>query len=196
MKKCLTFPLVITLLFLIFSNMIYASKRTPVKGGKLPPINLPVPRETKERNYLGLSSGSFFRIPQIKAEIIIIEIFSLYCPACVKLASGMKELYQVIENDSKFKGKIKIIGIGAGNTPYEVQTFKNIGETPFPLFPDKDFTIHEAIGDVRTPYFIGIKIHGNGTHEIFFSEMGGFKDAQTFLELMVTLTGLRIDETK
>jgi thiol-disulfide isomerase/thioredoxin len=190
MKKNLII-LIGMLVFFMMGDLNIAANLPPVKGGVLPPIRLPIPKDLIEKGYLGLSGEGSFRLPQIKAKVVIIEIFSLYCPVCVKLAPGMKELYQLIENAPDLKSKIKLIGIGAGNTFSEVQAFKKICDTPFPLFPDEDFTIHEAIGDVRTPYFIGIKIREDGTHEIFYSEMGGFKDANTFLESLLAISGIR-----
>lgn len=190
MKNHIIFSLVIALLFLIFSGVNSAIDRAPVKGGKLPPINLPVPKETKERNYLGLSGGSSFRITEIKAEVVIIEIFSLYCPTCVKLGPKKKELYESIENDSFLKGKIKLIGIGAGDSIKEVQEFKRITEVPFPLFPDKDFSVHNALGEVRTPFFIAIRINLDRTHQVIYSEAGGFKETKEFLELIRMASGL------
>ena len=151
---------------------------------------MPVPRETKERNYLGLSKGSFFRIPEIKAEIIIIEIFSLYCPPCIKMGPKIKELYENIENDPDLRNKIKIIGIGAGDSLKEVEEFKRITDAPFPLFSDQAFSIHNAIGEVRTPHFIAIRINPDRTHQVIYSESGGFKEPKEFLKLITTDRGL------
>jgi len=51
-----------------------------VKGGKLPTINLQVPKNPDEKTYLGLSSGGYFRIPQIKAQAVVIKIFIYIAP--------------------------------------------------------------------------------------------------------------------
>ncbi len=177
--------------FLTFGIQNRAANLPPGKGGVLPAINLPLPKESFKKDYLGLSWQGFFKIPQIKARVVIIEIFSPYCPACVKLAPKVKELYQTIQSSPELRGKIKLIGIGAGNTVKEVQHFQRITETPFPLFPDKDFHIHEALGEVRTPYFIGIKIHGDGTHEVIYSELGGFTNVQEFLDFLITASELK-----
>ncbi len=50
----------------------------PQKGGMLPEINLPVPKNPAHRAYLGLSEGKDFKIPQIKADVVIIEILNVY----------------------------------------------------------------------------------------------------------------------
>jgi hypothetical protein len=55
-----------------------ATKTPPPEGGVLPEIVLPVPEQPAQRDYLGLSDSGTFRIPDIKARIVIIEIFSMY----------------------------------------------------------------------------------------------------------------------
>ena len=191
MRKIVISLIVIPFLFLgpVFS--LLAADKPPEKGGVLPMINLPVPKSPDEKSYLGLSGDGFFRIPKIKAKVVIIEIFSMYCPYCQKDAPKINEMYQVIQDNPDLKDKIKMIGIGAGNSSYEVSVFKKTYAVPFPLFPDKDFTIHKACGEVRTPYFIGVKINEDGTHQIIYTQLGDFQGAEPFLELILKASGLR-----
>jgi thiol-disulfide isomerase/thioredoxin len=184
------------LVFLVMGDFNLAAHLPPVKGGVLPRIKLPIPKDPGEKSYLGLSGNVFFRIPQIKAKVVVIEIFSMYCPQCQKIAPGIEELYHIIQNDLDLKDKIKLIGIGAGNSFYEVEVFKKTYHTPFPLFPDIDFTIHKALGDVRSPYFIAIKINKNGTHEVVHSELDSFREAHAFLELIINASGLKSNDSR
>jgi peroxiredoxin len=84
-----------------------------------------------------------------------------------------------------------VIGIGAGNSPYEVSVFKKTYAIPFPLFPDKDFEIHKVFGEVRTPYFMGVKINDDGTHQIIHTQLGNFQGAEPFLDLILKASGLK-----
>jgi peroxiredoxin len=173
------------------SSFIHAANKPPQKGETLPVVNLPIPKSPAEKSYLGLSGEGSFKIPQIKAKVVIIEIFSMYCPYCQKDAPGVNELYNLIEKDPDFKNKIKLIGIGAGNTPLEVGVFKKNYAVPFPLFADQDFSIHKACGEVRTPYFVVVKINEDGSHLIVHSQLGEYPGAEPFLELVLKSSGLK-----
>ena len=192
MRKIVVLLAVMTLFFFwVLGYLALAANKPPEKGEMLPVINLPIPKNPGEKNYLGLSGDGLFKIPQIKAKVVIIEIFSMYCPFCQKDAPGVNELYYTIENNPDFKTKIKLIGIGAGNSSYEVEVFKKTYKVPFPLFPDKDFVIHNACGEVRTPYFIVVNINEDGTHQIVHSQLGGYPGAEPFLELVLKSSGLK-----
>jgi thiol-disulfide isomerase/thioredoxin len=177
--------------FSFFEIPVYAASEPPAEGGPLPVIKLPIPKVSGEKDYLGLKGEGTFTIPQIKAKVVIIEIFSMYCPYCQNEAPRVNELYNAIENNPDLKGKIKIIGIGAGNTPMEVDVFRKKYQIAFPLFPDVDYYIHKVCGEVRTPYFIGVRINENGTHKVIYSKLGGIGDANQFLELIKKLSGLK-----
>jgi thiol-disulfide isomerase/thioredoxin len=190
--KSIGVPLaIIALLFSTLAFLALAANKPPEKGGGLPVINLPIPLNPDEKNYLGLTGSGLFKIPQIKAKAVIVEIFSMYCPYCQKDAPGVNELYRLIENNSAIKNKVKLIGIGAGNSPYEVEVYKKTFDVPFPLFPDKDFVIHQACGEVRTPYYMVVKMNEDGTHEIVHSQLGDYPGAEKFLELVLNVSGLK-----
>lgn len=163
-------------------TQVAADKKILAVGGQLPATSLTTPKDQFLRDYLGLNNKESFSLSEIKSEILIIEIFSMYCPHCQKDAPGVNELYELIESDKKVAKRVKLIGIGAGNSVFEVGVFKKKYKIPFPLFADKDLTIHKELGSVRTPYFIGICNQGGMKNQIFFSQLAGFSGAKKFLD--------------
>ena len=167
-----------------------AFTNAPAIGESLPPFELPIPRDARAQSYLGLSGTGQFTISQIEAKVVIIQIFSMYCPVCQKEAFRVNKLYRTIQKRKDLKDKIKIIGIGTGNTAFEVGFFRKKYEVDFPLFSDENLSIHRILGKLRTPYFIGVKINRDGSNEVFYSRLGQFKDVNSFLKRIVELSGL------
>lgn len=185
----------IAVCFICYAAFSVQAAAPPVVGEPLPDFKLPAPKNSADKNYLGVSGMFFsgpFAIPQIKAKVVIVQVFSMYCPYCQKDAPHVNSLFNKIENNPALKGKIKLLGIGAGNSDYEVGVFKNKYSVPFPLFPDGDFKIHKLLGEVRTPYFIGVKINPDGSHRVFYSRLGAIEGSEEkFLNEMIALSGLQ-----
>ncbi len=171
------------------NHLVATNKNILAVGNQLPAVTLTTPKDQAARNYLGLGDKENFSLGEIKSEILIIEIFSMYCPHCQKDAPAINELYELIEKDKKLSKRVKLIGIGAGNSTFEVDVFKNKYKVPFPLFADDELSIHRKIGSVRTPYFIGICNQEKGKNQIFFSQLAGFSGAKKFLENILKAAG-------
>jgi peroxiredoxin len=163
----------------------------PADGTTIPVIELPMPKREKDKGYLGLSGSGNFKIGQIKARALIIEVFSFYCPHCQRMASQVNDLYQEIQKRGDLTGKIKMIGIGAKNSAYEVDSYRERYAVPFPLFPDEGLEITEKLCTKGTPTFIGIKLDGKGNQERFYFGEGGFQDTRKFLREIIRSSGLK-----
>jgi hypothetical protein len=55
-----------------------AAIKPPAEGGILPEIVLSAPENSELQEYLGVTGKKTFTIPEIKAEVVLIEIFSMY----------------------------------------------------------------------------------------------------------------------
>jgi hypothetical protein len=64
--------------FIMVTGALGAESTPPPEGGVLPEIILNVPETPEHREYLGLTGKKTFKIPDIKSDIVIIEIFSMY----------------------------------------------------------------------------------------------------------------------
>jgi len=77
-----------------------------------------------------------------------------------------------------------------GNTPFEVNLFRDKYSILFPLFPDQDMTIGKDLGVRGTPTFIGLKANSDGTYRMFYFKSGNLGAVPEFLEKMLALSGL------
>lgn len=182
----------ITKLLIVFTLVIssfitadlQAQPQKAMVGDALLNVALEAPESRKQRNYLGINSKTF-HISDITATVVLVEIFSMYCPHCQKDAPNMNVFFNLLEKNGPYRDKIKLIGIGVGNSPFEVDFFRKTYTIEFPLFSDPDFNIHKLLGGVRTPYFIGIRRLQDGSSRIFLSEAGGEREPKAFLEQII-----------
>lgn len=147
----------------------------------LPDLPLNGTMSAEQRAYLGVADGKVTP-SDIKVEYLVIEVYSMYCPICQKDVPEVEKLYRILE--SKGDGKIKFIGLAAGNSQFEVDFYRRKYKVEYPLFEDAEFVWHKALGDVGTPSFYLVDLK-QGRKILYFHEGGGVDFeamAQTFLD--------------
>ncbi len=190
MKRLCIFLLFLTTVIFISNTSGYSAEAPPAVGETLPEFALPPPSSQAHADYLGVGTDAPVRVPAVKAPVVIIEIFSMYCPYCQAEAPRVNELYHKIGQDPDLKDRIKIIGIGVGNSQFEVDVFRKKYDIPFPLFPDGDYEAYNILGKTRTPFFIVIKNNEDGSHQVVYSKLGAFEGVDEFLEVVLKASGL------
>lgn len=156
-------------------------------------IPLPKPSSAEDAAYLGLGeSAGAFSMDQIKAGVLVVEVFDMYCRFCQGMAPKVDEVYD-LNLRSGFSGEVKMIGIGRMNTALEVATFKEKYEVKFPLFPDHDLSITRALGaqDEGTPHFIVIKVEPGDRVQVVYTSTGTFEDPKAFHDVIIERCGLK-----
>ncbi len=164
------------------------ARNIPAEGEMFPDLKLALPPKMQEREYLKIDRGPFL-LSQIDSKVLIVEIFSIYCPICQKEAPVVNWLFQAISANPGIESCVKVLAIGAGNSSYEVDAFRNLFKVKFPLIPDGDFTVHKILGEVRTPYFFVLLKKPTGM-KVVYSREGGIDDAEAFLELVCARAGI------
>ena len=158
----------------------------------LPDVSLQLPESEEYRNYLGIEGapGDEFRLVDIDTDILLIELFSMYCPYCQAEAPLINKFYELATaREQKDGTRIKVIGLGASNTKFEVEFFKEKYEVPFPVFPDEDLSLYKKFKGEGTPGFIGVLYRQGGTPSIVLRQSGGFEEAEEFLALLLQRAG-------
>ena len=184
--------LVITTLLFSLASGISASAADRV-AELMPEITLPIPESAEHLTYLGLDSieSDKFSIADIDADIVLIELFSMYCPYCQEEAPLINELYVMMNGLPQSGPRVKIIGIGASNSEFEVAHFRDTYDVEFPLFPDQDLSIYKALSGAGTPGFVGLRMDPKGTSEpqIVLRQSGGFHSKEEFLAELIGFAG-------
>ncbi len=160
--------------------------------GPLKALKLIVPEDAAQRAYLGIEAKSGeISLNTIKADILVIEIFSMYCPHCQKHAPVANQFFAAIEKNKAARDRIRMIGIGVGNSPYEVGIFKEKYSPPFPLFDDRNSAVVNAFSGIVTPYYFILRLEEGKAFEVLYSKGGGYTDAEEFLGMIMDLTGIK-----
>lgn len=192
MHKQLSLALGVLVFFSMLSATLSAQEAPYDYRNALMKLKLQVPEDQKDLKYLGIpASKGKMSLSQIKAEVLIVEIFSMYCPHCQKHAPTANKLFQAIDSRKEFRDKIKFIGIGVGNSSYEVGIFKQKYNPPFPLFDDRAYVVANTFTEIRTPHYFGIRIKNGSVLEVFYSKLGGFNDAEEFLNMIIKESGIQ-----
>jgi peroxiredoxin len=136
----------------------------------------------EEQTYLGIPRKTNFSFKEIRGSLILIEFMSTYCVSCQRQASIFNEVYTRIEKDPKLKGKVKMIGIAAGNNLKEVENFKKEYKVPYPILADPKFDAHIAVGSPRTPFFLWVRRDAQGKGIVVSTHLGLIDSDKNALE--------------
>jgi peroxiredoxin len=167
-------------LMILFSGPVHA---IPAVGDPFPQIALPTPDGSADRSYLGIGGGKTFTIGDVAASVVVVEFYSMYCPHCQADAPTTVELFGRIKKDPRFSKRVRMIGIGVGNSDYEVGIFKKKYGIPFPLFSDGAYTIMGLLDIRYTPTYIVASVN-KGKATVAYTQVGRIKDVESFLMML------------
>jgi len=109
----------------------------------------------EERAYLGLAKPGAFSLNDIGADLVIVEFLNVYCFACVQQAPIMNDIHRLLEERDDLRDRVRFLGIGVGNGPKEIASFKERMDVPYPILADSDFQALDAIGNPGgTPFVV------------------------------------------
>ncbi|MGC8660488.1 MAG: peroxiredoxin family protein [Desulfomonilaceae bacterium] len=189
MKSAQVVGIIFVVLMALLPKVVRGSEQLKVNADILAGLKFDAPESLVDKKYLGLHDGPDFRLVDIRASYIIIEIFSMYCPICQRDAPVINQLHDLILKIPTLENNVKIVGIGAGNTPYEVSVFRKKFNISFPLIPDDNLAIQKALSqNIRTPTFIVGKLSRNGKIKAVFTRVGAIKDAGEFLKELLAMS--------
>jgi len=159
-------------------------------SSSLPVGTLKAPQSAEHADYLGISPGTeTFVLEDINAEVVIVEIFDVYCRVCQKAAPGANALFELIQA-GQHADRIKMLAVGTGNTQLEIDLFTKKFGTPFPSLPDPGKAFCKELGHTRTPEFVVMKRMPEGAFREIGRRVSYFTDADKILAWVLRRAGL------
>lgn len=126
----------------------------PVQFQNVAEIRLPAPGTPQEAAYLGIPDGNAeFQLVDIESSLLVIQLFDMYCMNCQKDAPEVNRFYGLLQA-SDLRDRVKMLGIGKGNTETEASIYLDRYDVKFPLFPDQAKINTKRLGTEVTPTFV------------------------------------------
>ena len=193
-KRSVLIPVLLGLGALLFfsgglNDLQAQGKKFIQKGDAFPEVAFKTPSQAKDRTYLGISGGDQFKVNDLKAEVILVEIFDVYCLPCQKQAPLYKQLFGLIQSNPAARDQIKMIGVAVGNDAAEIKKFQDHFQIPYPIVSDPKLILHEAVGGPPAPFSVIVRRDPGGksalvadTHLGLNNDMPGlFKQLQSLV---------------
>jgi peroxiredoxin len=110
----------------------------------------------------------------------------MYCPHCQAEAPALNELDALITSRG-LDSDLKLIGIGIGNSDFEVDVFRQKYDVTYPLFSDPEFVVNKCLGEVGTPFFYVLDIDpASGRIRVADTMLGRMESPAAFLERVLS----------
>lgn len=136
--------------------------------------------------YLGvaevLGRGGNFRVEDVWGEVLVLELFNRFCFGCQQGAPLFNKAYEMAATDPSLSRKVRFLGVGVGNSMETVNDFRREFDVQFPLVPDPQFGILNAIGNPGgTPYTMILKRTSEG-FMLISAHYGVLDSAEEFID--------------
>ena len=154
----------------------------PTAGQQLPDFSLQVPASAQGQAYLGVSGDSVFKLTDIPANVLLLEIMGVYCPRCHEQAPLFGSLYARMQR-GELKDKVKMLAVAVGATPMEVDLVRTQWGIKHPVVPDEKFEIHKVLGEPKTPFTMIVDRDGR----VHYAHEGVIKDVDGLYQLIKNL---------
>ena len=191
---------IIVLIFVLWGSAALSESRTQILrlGDVFPDLSFPNVLNEGEREYLGLGEEETFTVEDIEEELVVVEFLNKYCFHCQVQAPVFVLAYNTIQADAVLRDKVKMIGVGAGNTRHQLEVFRGETGVQFPLVPDADFVAYDAVGSPKTPFTLllrkdkkGNRIVASAHRGVVYSDKGFVEEIRAVLQYDVGLLTLR-----
>lgn len=155
-----------------------AALAQPKVGDNVGNLKFNAPLTEEGVKYLGLAKSASFTLTDIKADYVMVDVFSTLCPHCIQQAPHLNNLYNLVTQDAKLKDKLKILAVGNQDSEMKLKAWKAIQKVPFPLIPDEKGQVFNVLNLPGTPVSIVVDKKG----KVHWVHIGSLENAKTALK--------------
>jgi peroxiredoxin len=143
MRKSLAIGGLLAALLLLGS--VAAAEDVEPKVGQTVNYKFGKPLSEADVKYLGLEKAGEFTVKDVKAPYLLVEQFSTTCPYCNTQAVIVNNIFNRVQQDPELKNKVKFVAEMQGDTEDKVKAWKDLRKVAFPLIPDPNSTLGDAL---------------------------------------------------
>lgn len=103
------------------------------------------PMSDDDAKYLGLEKAGEFTVKDVKAPYLLVEGLSTTCPYCVTQTGMVNTIFSRVQQDRELKNKVKLVAEMQGDAADKVKAWKDLHKVAFPLIPDPESTLGDAL---------------------------------------------------
>jgi peroxiredoxin len=142
-RKLLALGSLLALMF--FLGSVAAAADVEPKVGQQVTFKFGKPMSDADAKYLGLEKAQEFTVKDVKAPYLLVEQFSTTCPYCNTQAGLMNTIFDRVQQDPGLKNKVKFAAEMQGDAADKVTAWKESRKVAFPLIPDPESTLGDAL---------------------------------------------------
>ena len=148
----------------------------PEPGATLPTLSLKVPVYGQDAKALGVGGKMTFRLQDLKAKVIVLEVIGVYCGECAKQVGSFNTLYARLARRIQ-AGEVQMFGLAAGGTDMEVDSLRKNGIYKYPLVADERYQNHKLLREPKTPFTMLVTPAG----KVLYTHLGVDEDIDAIL---------------
>lgn len=131
-------------------------------GGADVAVPAPLPGETPARSQM-------LRLSDLRGQVFIVNLYSWFCAPCQEEAPALRALDARISSAGPggLAGRVRLVGIAAGDDWNLVQSFRQRHGLVFPLFADPELALHGQLGGLPVPFTWVVRREADGFRVLF-----------------------------
>jgi peroxiredoxin len=121
-------------------------------GDLFPRTSFAVLRAAKDRPYLGLpGDAASFRLQDSSVPFLLVEVYNDLCTVCLKQMKIYGRVADRLARNPELKSRVRVVGIGMGETNRAAVRMRRKQNLPYPLFADPRRDLFTALGKPMLP---------------------------------------------